>query len=398
MAVGAVTLADLGYEKVPGRWETKPNLPNLYVFQAGDGYWYAAKPVAPPPNTTGTSVSAGSAWDATSGTNAPGGVDPAAAAAQEAERQRLAAEEAERQRVAEAERKRLAEIERQRFKGRIDAIREMELLNQYGRLNEIPARSNIQRNRAATGTQAGLLDSGYFDQVGLSSQEAPSTAKKMAFVDRTEMMADPNNPSDPTEKAVKVRSAQESEYAPGEAKPEGNVTYKLKFGADGRLYRQAYVRAADAYASRGVYSSSLVNDTNKGNRLSLDTSRDQAIRNYNDQVNTIAANQANETTSLNAAITQGNLGYAKWTGEQDVILPSAPAASTPSAPDPSANTSVTPPPQTATPSSAPRGSWTVKAAGANAIPRLTRLVASRYQTTKFKIVRRGNRYVVVRTK
>lgn len=394
MAVGTVTLADLGYEKVPGRWTTKPNLPNLYVFQAGDGYWYAAKPIAPAPNTTGTSVSAGSAWDSVSGTNAPGSFDQAAAdavaAAREAERQQAAA--------AEAERKRLAEIERQRFKGRVDAVREMELLNQYARLNEIPARANIQRNRAATGTQAGLLDAGYFDQVGLSSQEAPSTAKKMAFVDRTEMMADPNNPSDPTEKPVTVRSAQESDYAAGEAKPEGNVTYKLKFGADGRLYRQAYVRAADAFASRGVYSSSLVNDTNKGNRLSLDTSRDQAIRNYNDQVNTIASNQANDTTSLNAAITQGNLGYAKWTGEQDVILPSAPAANTPSAPDPSANTTVAPPPQTVTPSSVPRGSWTVKAAGANAIPRLTRLVAARYQTTKFKIVRRGNRYVVVSTK
>lgn len=276
------------------------------------------------------------------------------------------------------------------FTGRTDAAREMELLNLYSRLNEVPAQFNLQRNRAATGTQAGLLDAGYFDQVGISSEEAPSNARKTAYVNEQREVTNP----DGTKSMVNVRVPQQTDYAAGEAKPEGNVSYKLKFGPDGRLYRQAYVRAADAFASRGVYSSSLVSDTSKTNRMNLDTARDQSIRNYNNTVETIGQNQVGSEKELNSAITTGNLGYAKWTGEQDAILPST-AAPTISSSDPSTvnNISAAPAPKTGE----VIGSWSVKMAGKNAIPRLTTAYRKKNPNVSFKIVRRGGRYVAVRT-
>ena len=281
------------------------------------------------------------------------------------------------------------------FKGRTDAGRESEILNLYSRLNELPAQYNLQRNRAATGTQAGLLDAGFFDQVGISSEESASTAKKTEFKDEQRQVTNP----DGTTSTVTVRVPVQSDYAEGEAKPEGNVTYKLKYGPDGRLYRQAYVRTADTFAARGVYSSSLLNDAKGQSRQSLDTARDQSIRNYNNTVDTIAGNQTNDTTSLNTGITTGNAGYTQWTGQNDAVLPGAPAASTSSSDPSGTNNVVTPPPATSTPPAGNLGSWQASAVGRNPVPRLTQRVRSnpRNAGVSFRIVKRGNRYVAVRT-
>jgi hypothetical protein len=280
------------------------------------------------------------------------------------------------------------------FSGRTDAGRETGILNLYGQLNELPARYNLQRNRAATGTQAGLLDAGFFDQVGLSSQEAPSTAQKAAFKDDQREVTNP----DGTKSTVTVRVPVLSDYAAGDAKPVGDITYKLKYGPDGRLYRQAYTRAADTFAARGVYSSSLLRDSQGQSRQSLDTARDQSIRNYNNTVNQIASNQSDDTTSINRQIGTENTGYTQWTGQQDVTLPSMGTPTTNSTDNSGANNVVTPPSGSSnTPPPGNLGAWTVRAAGANAIPRLTRQVRDRNPGVSFRVVRRGNRYVAVRT-
>ena len=322
---------------------------------------------------TGVSTSAGSSWDVTQGNhNAPAAAAAAAAVPAQAPPPPAAASA---------------------VRGRTDAGRESEILNLYSQQNELPARYNIQRNRAATGTRSGLLDAGYFDNVGISSEEAPSTARKTEFKDETRTVTN----ADGTTSQVVVRTPVQSDYAAGEARPEGNVTYKLSYGPDGRLYRQAYVRAADAFASRGVFSSSLLSTNQRQSRQSLDTARDQSIRNYNNTVDQIAGNQQTDTTNLDRQISTNNSSYTQWTGQQDATLPQAAAGSTPSQDVSGTNNVTTPPPASSTPPAGNLGTWTVRAAGANAIPRLTRQVRERNRGVSFRIVRRGDRYVAVRT-
>ena len=283
--------------------------------------------------------------------------------------------------------------QQQPVRGRVDAGRESEILNLYSQQNEIPARYNIQRDRAATGTRSGLLDAGYFDNVGISSQEAPSTAKKTEFKGEPRTVTNP----DGTTSQVVVRTPVQTDYAAGEARPEGNVSFKLSYGQDGRLYRQAYVRAADTFASRGVYSSSLLGDSQRQSRQSLDTARDQSIRSYNNTVDQIAGNQVTDTTNTGTQINTSNAGYTQWTGQQDAALPQAPAASTSSQDVSGTNNVTTPPPAAPAPRAGNLGSWQATAVGRNPVPRLTRQVRARNQGVNFRIVRQGNRYVAVRT-
>lgn len=360
--------------------------PNAKINQqTRDLFWaWKANHPDPPANPTGVSVAAGSSWDVTQGNhNAPAQAAATAAGLPNPNDAQPQAQPAPA--VAPPP---------PTFKGRKDAGQERGILNLYGQLNELPARYNIQRNRAATGIQAGLLDAGYFDQVGLSSSEAASTAQKTEFKDEQRTVTNP----DGTTSNVTVRVPVQTAYGSSEAKPEGNVTYKLTYGPDGRLYRQAYVKSADAYASRGVYSSSLLKDSQSQSRQAIDTSRDQSIRNYNSTVGQIATNQGSDTTGINAQINQSNAGYTQWTGQQDAVLPSLTSPTTSSTDNSGANNVVTPStPSTPGSTSGNLGSWTVKAAGKNANARLTQAVRKRNPGVSFKIVKRGGKYVAVRT-
>lgn len=265
---------------------------------------------------------------------------------------------------------------------RVDAQQELGITNLNNARNLLPAQFNSQRNRAATNFRGGLLDSGYFDDIGITSEQAASDAKTLTFQDVD---------ADGQPGGQQVRKATET-AAPGF---EGNITYKFQYGTDGRLYRQAYMNAANSFGSRGVFSSSLVGDTNRNNLRAMDANRDQSFRQYNDLVGQIGGNQSTETTRLDSQIDEARTGYAGWSGNQDVTIPST--TNTPSTTDNSGQQTVVTPPATSTPPAGNLGSWTVRAAGANAVPRLTRLVKERNRGVSFKIVRRGDRYVAVRT-
>jgi hypothetical protein len=269
---------------------------------------------------------------------------------------------------------------------RVDAAQELGLQNLARDRNLLPSQFNSRRNRVATGLQSGLLDSGYFDTVDMTSEQGPSTAKYMDFA---------TVDADGQPGGQQVRRFQEVSRPADAPNYEGNVTYRFRYGPDGRLYRQAYMNTANAFGSRGIRSSSLITDTNKSNMQSFDTSRDQSIRNYNETVAQIGRDQTTEDTRLTDQITTGGVGYANWTGNQDVALPST--TNTPSSPSAQYADPVVKPTTTSTPPAGNLGTWTVQAAGANAIPRLTRQVRARNPDVSFRIVRRGDRYVAVRT-
>lgn len=269
---------------------------------------------------------------------------------------------------------------------RVDAAQELGINNLVNARNLLPREFNSQRNRAATNFRSGMLDSGYFDDIGMTSEQGPSTAKYMQFQD---VDADGQPGGQQVRKLTEVAKPSDApDY-------EGNITYKFQYGPDGRLYRQAYMNAANSFASRGVFSSSLLGDTNRRNLQSMDASRDQSMRNYNDAVGQINSNQTTEDTRLTNQIGESSVGYSNWTGQQDVTIPST--TNTPSTTDNSGKQNVVTPPATSTPPAGNLGTWTVRAAGANAIPRLTRQVRTRNPGVSFRIVRRGDRYVAVRT-
>lgn len=269
---------------------------------------------------------------------------------------------------------------------RTDAAQELGLQNLARDRNLLPQQFNSQRTRAATGLQTGLLNSGYFDTVDMTGDQGASTAKYMDFV---------TVDADGQPGGQQVRKFQEVSRPEGAPNYEGNVTYRFRYGTDGRLYRQAYMNTANAFGSRGIRSSSLITDANTRNLQSFDTARDQSIRNYNETVAQIGRNQTTEDTRLTDQIRVGGTGYADWTGQQDVALPST--TNTPSTTDVSTTNNVVTPPASSTPPAGNLGTWTVRAAGANAIPRLTRQVRARNPNVSFRIVRRGDRYVAVRT-
>lgn len=269
---------------------------------------------------------------------------------------------------------------------RVDAAQELGLQNLARDRNLLPQQFNSQRTRAATGLQTGLLNSGYFDTVDMTGDQGASTAKYMGF----ETVDADGQPG-----GQQVRKFKEIARPADAPNYEGNIEYRFRYGTDGRLYRQAYMNTANAFGSRGIRSSSLITDANTRNLQSFDTARDQSIRNYNDTVGQIGRNQTTEDTRLTDQITTGQLGYANWTGQQDVALPST--TNTPSTTDVSTTNNVVTPPASSTPPAGNLGTWTVKAAGANAIPRLTRQVKAKNPDVSFKIVKRGDRYVAVRT-
>jgi hypothetical protein len=281
---------------------------------------------------------------------------------------------------------------------RIDAGREREILNLVDQRNLLPADYNRQRNRSATNFRTGLLDNGYSDTVDLSSDETTTDAQGNPLA-RYMQFNTINNPSDAS--AQQVRQLQTTTAPAGTPRPEGNISYRLSLGPDGRIYRQAYMRNADTFAARGV-SGSLVSDAQRQSRQSIDTARDRSIQNYNDAVRQINQNQTNDDLRLSTAITTGNTGYSQWTGQQDTTLGAAPSPSTPAPSDTSgANNVVTPTPPAPPATSGNLGTWRASAVGANAVPRLTRQVRNRLDRTgqsgaTFRIVRRGNRYVAVR--
>jgi hypothetical protein len=269
---------------------------------------------------------------------------------------------------------------------RRDSTMEQNILNIVRDRNLLPAQYNQQRNRAATNFRSGMLDGGFFDFINMDSQETKTDkdgkplASYMSFVER-------DNPSNP--QAQRVMSLQETGRPEGQPEFEGNITYRFTYGPDGRIYRQAYMNNANTFAARGV-SGSLVSDAQRRSRRSIDTARDQSIRNYNETVETIAGNQGTDT------INTGNTEYKRYTSGQDVTVPSSAAGAAPA--DASGRNNVETPADTSpAPASRGLGSWTVAAAGRNAIPRLTNAVRTRNPGVSFRIVRRGNRYVAVRT-
>lgn len=318
----------------------------------------------PSGNTTGTSTAAGSAWDARSGTAAPGAGTPGPPAP---------AAPAPPPPPAAARR---------------DAALEQQILNLVNDRNLLPTKYNQQRNRAATGFRSGLLDGGFFDTVGISSEETFTDANGNPLWRPMEFREEAGTPQ---QNRVSLQAVQNPDTA---NRPQGNVTYKFSYGPDGRIYRQAFMGNANAFAARGV-SGSLVRDAQRQSRQAIDTARDQSIRNYNQTVDDIGRNQGTEDTNLTNAITTGNTSYQGWSGSQDVTMPATPAPAAAPADASGANNVVAP--NIPTPPQGNLGTWTVKAAGANAVPRLTRQVRDRNPGVNFRIVRQGNRYVAVRT-
>lgn len=301
---------------------------------------------------------------------------------------------------------------------KMDAAAESRINYLYQTLFGLPALYNAQRSRSAINTQGTLLDQGYYDTVGIDKSEAPSDAKNVAWDWKPSTQIDPatekpvaNNGGFP----VQVREAALTDYAAGEKKPEGNITYKLKLGPDGRLYRQAYMKVADTMAARGVYSSSLISDTNRQNQQNLDAARDSITRGYDNQVFQLGQQQGEQTRDINQQIQEGRLNYAQYQADNPAMIPgvttgpitlggNSGVASTP-APGtvtPATTTSpATTTPATAAPTAAPSktlGSWSTAAAGQNATQRLRSAVRKRNPGVSFKIVRQGNRYVAVRTR
>lgn len=318
----------------------------------------------PSGNTTGTSSAAGSAWDAKSGTAAPGAGTPGPPApAAPAPPPPPAAP-------------------------RRDATLEQQILKLVNDRNLLPTKYNEQRNRAATGFRSGLLDGGFFDTVDISSEEKLTDDKGNPLWRPMEFREEAGTPQ---QNRVSLQAVQNPDQS---TRPPGNVTYKFSYGPDGRIYRQAFMGNANAFAARGV-SGSLVRDAQRQSRQAIDTARDQSIRNYNQTVEDIGTNQGTEDTNLTTAITTGNTAYQGWSGSQDVTMPAAPAPAAAPADASGANNVVTP--NIPTPPQGNLGTWTVKAAGANAVPRLTRQVKNRNPGVNFRIVRQGNRYVAVRT-
>jgi hypothetical protein len=267
---------------------------------------------------------------------------------------------------------------------RIDASQELGIGQLYTARNLLPRQYNSQRNTAATNSRAGLLDAGFFDNIDISSEEGARTGKSATF-ETYDIDGQPGG-----QQGRRVVTADDPQY-------EGNVTYKFKYGPDGRLYRQAYMNTANSFASRGVYSSSLVGDTNRRNLQSMDASRDQSIRNYNNLVDQIGGNQATDDRNLTNQIDTGNVAYQASTAGADVNVPSTTPGQ--GSTDVSGQQTVTPPPATSTPPAGNLGSWQASAVGRNPVPRLTQRVRSnpRNAGVSFRIVKRGNRYVAVRT-
>lgn len=328
--------------------------------------WKANNPSG---NTTGTSTSAGSAWDARTGTDAPGAGTPGADTPEPPAP------------VAPAPPPPPAAARR-------DAALEQQILNLVNDRNLLPAKYNQQRNRAATGFRSGLLDGGFFDTIDIGSEEKTTDANGNPLWRPMEFREEAGTPQ---QNRVSLQAVQNPDQS---KRPEGNVTYKFSYGPDGRIYRQAFMGNANAFAARGV-SGSLVRDAQRQSRQAIDTARDQSMRNYNNTVEDIRRNQGTEDTNLTTAITTGNTAYQGWSGTQDVTMPAAPAPSAAPADASGANNAVTP--NIPTPPQGNLGTWTVKAAGANAAPRLTRQVKARNPGVNFRIVRQGNRYVAVRT-
>lgn len=315
---------------------------------------------------------------------------------------------------------------------RMDAGQEADIIGLYKRLFALPEFYNPQRKLAAENTRGTLLDQGYYDTVGMSQSEAPSLATKTGF--EWANAVDPKT-GQPSKNSggfnEQFRNITQTPYGPGETKPQGDITYKLKLGPDGRLYRQAYMKVADTMAARGVYSSSLINDTNRQNQQNLDTSRDSIIRGLDTTTFNIGQQQIAAANDINSAIGSAVPRYAQYQADNPAMIPgvtnvngtgvtglgtgttAAPSgggvpSGTTTSPATSSTTAttgstagspgVTPTPATTVPVGGQLGSWTQKAAGANATPRLQKAVRARNKGVSFKIVRRGNRYVAVRTK
>jgi hypothetical protein len=267
---------------------------------------------------------------------------------------------------------------------RIDAAQELGIGQLYTARNLLPRQYNSQRNKAATNSRAGLLDAGFFDNIDITSEEGARTGKSATFEDY-DIDGQPGG-----QQGRRVVTADDPQY-------EGNIEYKFKYGPDGRLYRQAYMNTANSFASRGVYSSSLVGDTNRRNLQSMDASRDQSIRNYNNLVDQIGGNQATDDRNLTNQIDTGNVAYQASTAGADVTVPSTTPGQ--GSTDVSGQQTVTPPPATSTPPAGNLGSWQASAVGRNPIARITQRVRSNPANAgvSFRIVKRGNRYVAVRT-
>ncbi len=98
--------------------------------------------------------------------------------------------------------------------------------------------------------------------------------------------------------------------------PNGDMTYKLTIGPDGRLYRQQYQAVRTSQNARGkLFSSQTVDRTTETGRT-LNAARDQVQRGFGDaQTGVTAAEQAQATDLASARqMIQGQ--YADYRGER----------------------------------------------------------------------------------
>ena len=145
-------------------------------------------------------------------------------------------------------------------------------------IDGLPGQFNPRRRSAAFDTAAGLNESGYFRGI-----------------------------------------------TPEETSTDGNLTYKLVRGADGRLYQQAFRANAQAANNRGTFYSSFTERAQSDSRSQLDAARNAILRQF-------GSGQADLTGQQAAADAQyrGDLGtargeYADWQAAQPVPTPAAPA-------------------------------------------------------------------------
>ena len=107
--------------------------------------------------------------------------------------------------------------------------------------------------------------------------------------------------------------------------PQGNITYRLVRGLDGRLYRQRFRQTNAAAAASGTYGSSFNQRDLREGKHELDTARESAIRGYEAGQQSLTLQQAGQYRDYASSLGGANAEYADWRAQQPVALPADPA-------------------------------------------------------------------------
>ena len=97
---------------------------------------------------------------------------------------------------------------------------------------------------------------------------------------------------------------------------DGNVTFRLVTGPDGRAYRQAFRRTDASHASRGTLNSSFAQHDRQASRRALDDQRQAALRGFGERQEGITAQQAAALRGLQGERRGVRGSIAEWQAAQ----------------------------------------------------------------------------------